>query len=125
MKTMYIYIKKFLLLALTMLFIVKVVTITTIINKSSCTPIEEMQYFANNYADDGASILLFETKKVEDSTIEPYIFLFSILKYILLLILGFILTTFRNIFLEDHRIKLAQLIPCYFYGGKFNDILFA
>lgn len=123
---MFICIKRFLLLSLIVLFIVKLIMITTVINKSSCTLSEEVQYLTNNYPDDNeASTLLFETKRVEDNAVEHFTFLFSILKCILLCMLCFNLTTFKNIFVEDHRIKLAQLIPRRFHGGKFRNAFFA
>jgi hypothetical protein len=122
---MHNYIKKLLLLAIVILFGVKFLTMASVMNRGTCALNDGVQYFINNTSEDEVSMLLFEAKRVEDSITEPFTFLLAMIKYILLFMLCFILVAFRNIFIGDHRVKLAQLVPRYFHGGKFKNSLFA
>lgn len=122
---MHNYIKKLLLLAIVILFGVKFLTMTNVMNRGTSALNDGSQYFINNTSEDEVSTLLFEAKRVEDSTAEPFTFLRAMIKYVLLFMLCYILAAFRNIFITDHRVKLAQLVPRYFHGGKFKDTLFA
>lgn len=122
---MHICIKKLLLLVIIILFGVKFLTIPDVIAKNPCSFNEGVQYYANNSSENEVSTLLFEAERVEDSTTEPFTFMLAMLKYMLLFVLCFMLAAFRNIFIEDHRVKLAQLMPRRFHGGKFKDTLLA
>jgi hypothetical protein len=120
---MYYYLRKLLLLSLIILFDVKLVTIITVENKSTNYTAEEVQLSANDYSEGEASSLLLENKRVEDGVIGGFIFLYPILKFILVFTAYIILTNLRNIIMEDHRDRLEQLIPRYFNGGKYKEYM--